>query len=210
LTNERPFHACFGMPRHGAEEGVGAGGEVGADRGLAFGDQLGDGDLLAVLLDRDVVFERGRVIEVDRDLAGLAGQAGLVEGDRRGVGGQLKGAARTRGFGFACVRGAFFRGFLDRFGFGAGRGVVALGFELLAGLLELGCLRLFLVLGMEDGEGGGAATRIANQRITSGKALPGKSFTFRPIRLISTAETARAIRRRRRGFRCSQREDPTH
>ena len=30
---ESPFHAGFGMPRDGAEEGVGAGGEFGADRG---------------------------------------------------------------------------------------------------------------------------------------------------------------------------------
>src|SRR4051794_15258125 len=58
---ERSFHAGFGMPGDSAEEGVGTGSEIGADRGLAFGERFRDGQFLAVLLDRDVVFQRCRI-----------------------------------------------------------------------------------------------------------------------------------------------------
>src|SRR4029077_14465308 len=86
----------------GAEEGVGTGSKVGTDRGLAFADQGGDGEFLAFgAFDRDVVFERRRVFEVDRDLARLAGQAGFVEGERGRRGGELE---RPAGAFRACLR----------------------------------------------------------------------------------------------------------
>ena len=89
------------------------------DRRLPFGDQRRDDDLLAVFLDRHVVFEGRRVGEFDRHLARLAGQSRLVKGDLGRVRGQLQ--RHRGGSGFFASR-LFATGFLAAAFFGAGRG----------------------------------------------------------------------------------------
>jgi hypothetical protein len=72
-----------------AVEGVGAGLEVDLGRGLAVRDDLGATELALTRGDRDVVLDRRRVVEVDRHLAGLGGERGLVELELARIGGDL-------------------------------------------------------------------------------------------------------------------------
>src|ERR1700754_3777248 len=154
------FHARLGMAGHGAEEGVAAGFELGRDRGLVFGDEFGGGDLFAVFLDRHVVFDRGRVVEVDRPLAGFGAQLFGVVGERRRVRHEFQGAAAAaRGraaafFGFftAAFFSAFFVPAAGFFFLTGDRFAVLLGFEDLAGVHELGFFVVLLVLGVQDAE----------------------------------------------------------
>src|SRR6201999_1333621 len=127
LDRQGSFHSRFPVARDGAEEGVVAGTEVGGDGGLAGADQWGDGDFFAFgAFDRDVVFERRRIVEVDRHLARLAGQRFLFVGESRRGSGQLDGAAWAFDrWAFSSFFGAFSAFRRDRF--------VLFFFDLLAG-----------------------------------------------------------------------------
>ncbi len=128
---------------------------------------FGDRDLLAVLLDRHVVFERRGVVEVDRDLARLAGQRRLVEGDLRRIGRQLERPARSLGLGFRLGLGGAF-GF-----FGADRRFLLFG-EFFAGAFDLGRPGFLLVLAVENREGRRAADQDHEPENDQGRESPGE------------------------------------
>src|SRR5262249_38286874 len=82
--------------------------QIGGHRGLAVGDRLGLG-LDAVALDLDGVRRPRRVVEVDRDLAGLRVERGLVELQRavrrRRQGERLSAAPRRAVFRSSAAGG---------------------------------------------------------------------------------------------------------
>src|SRR4051794_38033172 len=99
VDGERALHARGLVAGDRAVERVGAGLQVGGGRRrLAVADRLAV-DVDAVALDRDRVRELGRVGHLERDLAGLGGEARLVELQRALVGRQLEGLAAAAGGG---------------------------------------------------------------------------------------------------------------
>jgi hypothetical protein len=176
------------MPRHGAIERVSTRRQLSADRSFAFGDQFGARDLLAVRFDRNVVFQRRRVSEVDRDFARLAADTGLVIGEVADVGRERDRAAGTRsrpGFGL-CAALTAARLFLPR--------LRRFFFSLFLGLCSnSAAFSCSSSLACRTENVAAPPIRTTNQRTTNGKALPGKLLTFRPTKLISTAEIASAI-----------------
>ena len=141
--------------------------------------------------------DRGRVVEVDRDFAGVDFEAFGVVGERAFVGSDFDRAAGARGFFFAGFSFAFFFAaafvfFLFGFLF-FDRPAGLLFFDFLAGLLELGRLCSCSSLAWSTAKVAAPPARTTNQRTTSGKALPGKLLDFSPMKLKITAETASAI-----------------
>jgi hypothetical protein len=153
---------------HGAVEDVVAGLQLRAHLGrVAVADEVALGNLVAVGADRDVVFERCGIGEVDRHLAGAGLERVGVEGERAVLrGGQLEGlCGAARGLG---LPGALLLELLRGL---AGLGGLGLGLLLLRGRLLV--VLLLLLAGVDHSRGRRANHEQHEHRGTAGQGQPG-------------------------------------